>query len=61
MLIPTYFFRVSENLRPVKLQKVVLGYPCAFNTTAFRFDMSLTYKLKHIIMEYSSGKPVLVK
>lgn len=55
-----FYFRISEELRPVKLNKIVLGYPCGPNMAPFKFDMSLTYKLKPIIMEHSNGKPILV-
>lgn len=59
-ILSQHFFRVSEDLRPVKLERHVLGYPY-YNSTPFRFDMSLTYKLPQIIEKYSNNKPALVK
>lgn len=57
----TYFkFRFSDDLRPVKLEKHVLGYSSLEHDSAFRFDMSLNYRLTEIINKYSKGKPVLV-
>ncbi|KAG4067800.1 hypothetical protein HA402_010486 [Bradysia odoriphaga] len=56
----TICHKVSEDLRPVKLERHVLGYPY-YNSTPFRFDMSLTYKLPPIIEKYSNNKPALVK
>ncbi|XP_077534711.1 putative ATP-dependent DNA helicase HFM1 [Haemaphysalis longicornis] len=46
------------SARPVPLKRVVLGYPC--QTSDFRFDMALSYKLASIIEAYSAGKPALV-
>ncbi|XP_037028918.1 probable ATP-dependent DNA helicase HFM1 [Bradysia coprophila] len=55
----TICHKVSEDLRPVKLERHVLGYPY-YNSTPFRFDMSLTYKLPPIIEKYSNNKPALI-
>lgn len=52
--------RMDESCRPVRLRKVVLGYPCPENMSEFRFDLSLNYKLALTIQTYSEGKPTLV-
>jgi len=51
-------YRSDDDERPVKLQKIVLGY----NATSggFKFDLDLSYKLKPLIRQYSSGRPTLV-
>lgn len=54
--------RFSEDIRPVPLRKVVIGYP--YNpqcSSPFKFDIMLSYKLQSILDEYSEGKPVLVR
>lgn len=53
--------RIPDEKRPVKLQKIVLGYPAFSTQSAFQFDMSLNYKLSGLIKEHWSGKPVLVR
>lgn len=50
----------GEEYRPVQLKKIVLGYMCPSNTTPFKFDLSLNYKLKSVIQQYSNNKPTLV-
>ena len=50
----------SESLRPVRLEKHVLGFHCAPTMSDFGFDMSLSYKLAAIIKCHSAGKPTLV-
>nr|XP_022917190.1 probable ATP-dependent DNA helicase HFM1 [Onthophagus taurus] len=58
---PGKHFRFKDEVRPVKLNKIVIGYP--FNSamsSPFKFDMMLSYKLHHIILQYSCGKPTLV-
>ena len=54
------FFRMDENLRPVRLRKVVLGYPVSETTSEFRFDLTLNYKLTSVIETYSEQKPTLI-
>lgn len=51
---------MDESHRPVKLRKVVLGFPCSPNQTEFKFDLSLNYKMANIIQTYSDQKPALV-
>ncbi|XP_071476850.1 probable ATP-dependent DNA helicase HFM1 [Diadema antillarum] len=54
------FHRFDDSHRPVKLRKVVLGYPCSENFSDFKFDLSLNYKLSGVIQTYSENKPTLV-
>ena len=55
-------FRFSGDYRPVKLNKIVLGYHnTQSKTSPFKFDLSLNYKLQSLIMQYSHGKPTLVR
>ncbi|XP_062373208.1 probable ATP-dependent DNA helicase HFM1 isoform X2 [Sardina pilchardus] len=51
---------MDESHRPVKLRKVVLGFPCSNSQTEFKFDLSLNYKMGNIIQTYSEQKPSLV-
>ncbi|XP_046862655.1 probable ATP-dependent DNA helicase HFM1 [Xenia sp. Carnegie-2017] len=37
---PTATYSMDDSYRPVKLRKVVIGYPCKNNITNFRFDLS---------------------
>ncbi|XP_034558926.1 probable ATP-dependent DNA helicase HFM1 isoform X7 [Notolabrus celidotus] len=57
---PATYLDMDESHRPVKLRKVVLGFPCHPNQTEFKFDLSLNYKIANIIQTYSDQKPVLV-
>ncbi|XP_070323278.1 probable ATP-dependent DNA helicase HFM1 [Odocoileus virginianus] len=52
--------KMDERHRPVKLRKVVLGFPCSDNKTEFKFDLTLNYKIASIIQTYSDQKPTLV-
>lgn len=57
----TKLFKFPEELRPVPLTKIVLGYN--YNPkkiTFFKFDLSLNYKLRSLIIQHSEGKPTLV-
>ncbi|KAG8317780.1 ATP-dependent DNA helicase MER3 [Homalodisca vitripennis] len=58
--IQANYEKIGEEMRPVTLKKIVRGYPCSQNQSPFLFDISLSYKLKHIIMEYSECKPTLM-
>ncbi|XP_038193954.1 probable ATP-dependent DNA helicase HFM1 isoform X2 [Arvicola amphibius] len=57
---PAVYLRMDESHRPVKLQKVVLGFPCSSNQTEFKFDLALNYKVYSVIRTYSDQKPTLV-
>ncbi|XP_078484330.1 putative ATP-dependent DNA helicase HFM1 [Ciona intestinalis] len=57
---PAVAFDMDESYRPVKLRKVVLGYPWSSNGSEFKFDINLNYKLGNVIHTYSEGKPTLV-
>lgn len=57
---PATYLNMDESHRPVKLRKVVLGFPCNPNQTDFKFDLSLNYKMANIIQIYSDQKPALV-
>ncbi|XP_017488829.1 PREDICTED: probable ATP-dependent DNA helicase HFM1, partial [Rhagoletis zephyria] len=53
---------ISQNLRPVKLEKIVLGYdpiPSA-RASEYRFEIQLSYKVEAIIRAHSDSKPVIV-
>lgn len=53
---------ISQDLRPVKLEKIVLGYdpnPSA-RASEYRFDIQLSYKVEAIIRAHSDSKPVIV-
>ncbi|NXP47631.1 HFM1 helicase, partial [Heliornis fulica] len=52
--------KIDEDQRPVKLRKIVLGFPCSDNQTEFKFDLTLNYKIASIIQTYSEQKPTLV-
>ncbi|XP_053095550.1 probable ATP-dependent DNA helicase HFM1 [Pangasianodon hypophthalmus] len=57
---PAACLKTDESHRPVKLRKVVLGFPCGNNQNEFKFDLSLNYKMASIIQTYSDQKPTLV-
>nr|XP_012646340.1 probable ATP-dependent DNA helicase HFM1 isoform X2 [Microcebus murinus] len=57
---PAVCLKMDESHRPVKLQKVVLGFPCGSNQTEFKFDLTLNYKIASVIQMYSDQKPTLV-
>ncbi|CAI9620983.1 unnamed protein product [Staurois parvus] len=52
--------KMDESHRPVKLRKVVLGYPSGSNQTEYKFDLTLNYKVASVIQTYSDQKPTLV-
>lgn len=58
--IPAVCHKVDEDQRPVKLRKIVLGFPCSDSQTEFKFDLTLNYKIASVIQAYSNQKPVLV-
>lgn len=51
--------RVDETQRPVPLTRVVLPYSSR-DMSEFKFDLSLSYKIRSVIQSYSEGKPTLV-
>ncbi|XP_078012699.1 putative ATP-dependent DNA helicase HFM1 [Phascolarctos cinereus] len=57
---PAKCLKIDENHRPVKLHKVVLGFPWSGNQNEFKFDLSLNYKVASVIQTYSNQKPTLV-
>ncbi|KFP17489.1 putative ATP-dependent DNA helicase HFM1, partial [Egretta garzetta] len=58
--MPAVCLKIDEDQRPVKLRKIVLGFPCSENQTEFKFDLTLNYKIASIIQAYSEQKPALV-
>ena len=54
------YFKFGEDLRPVKLDKIVLGFPLYKGQSEFKFEMNLSYKLPNILYEYSDNKPTLI-
>ncbi|ERE68224.1 putative ATP-dependent DNA helicase HFM1-like protein [Cricetulus griseus] len=57
---PAVCLKMDESHRPVRLQKVILGFPCSSNQTEFKFDLALNYKVYGVIRTYSDQKPTLV-
>ncbi|XP_065698372.2 probable ATP-dependent DNA helicase HFM1 isoform X4 [Patagioenas fasciata] len=57
---PAVCLKIDEDQRPVKLRKIVLGFPCSDSQTEFKFDLTLNYKIANIIQTYSEQKPALV-
>ncbi|NXR62357.1 HFM1 helicase, partial [Rhadina sibilatrix] len=58
--MPAVCLKIDEDQRPVKLRKIVLGFPCSDNQTEFKFDLTLNYKIASIIQTYAEQKPALV-
>lgn len=56
--VPALEYKIDESHRPVRLRRVVLGYPDA--SSEFKFDLSLNYRLGGVILLYSDQKPTLV-
>ncbi|RVE51677.1 hypothetical protein evm_003649 [Chilo suppressalis] len=56
---PAVFYKFGDECRPVKIHRVVEGYPCPDGTSIFKFDIILNYKLWPIIQKYHNGKPTL--
>ncbi|XP_048584395.1 probable ATP-dependent DNA helicase HFM1 isoform X2 [Nematostella vectensis] len=57
---PASSYSMDDSYRPVKLRKVVLGFPMHANMSEFKFDLSLNYKISGIVHTYSDQKPTLV-
>jgi ATP-dependent DNA helicase HFM1/MER3 len=53
-------FSISDEYRPVKIEKVILGYQCSASMGYFRFDMNLNYRLGDLIKRYAEDKPTLI-
>ncbi|KAK2723293.1 uncharacterized protein LOC136033782 [Artemia franciscana] len=51
---------ISDDKRPVKVQRMVLGFKCQNDHSRFKFDIMLNYKLPRLIQQYSNGKPTLI-
>ncbi|NXA52796.1 HFM1 helicase, partial [Nothocercus julius] len=58
--MPAICLKIDEDHRPVKLRKVVLGFPCSDSQTEFKFDLTLNYKIASVIQTYAEQKPALV-
>lgn len=50
----------SENLRPVRIQTIVLGIGCPQESAEFKFDINLNYKLDSVIKSHCDSKPTLI-
>ncbi|CAH0715691.1 unnamed protein product, partial [Brenthis ino] len=57
---PAVYHKFGDECRPVKLKRIVEGYPCPVGTSIFKFDIILNYKLWNIIQKYHNGKPTLI-
>uniref|UniRef100_A0A2A4IWG5 Helicase C-terminal domain-containing protein n=1 Tax=Heliothis virescens TaxID=7102 RepID=A0A2A4IWG5_HELVI len=57
---PAVFYKFGDECRPVKLKRIVEGYPCSEGTSIFKFDIILNYKLWPVIQKYHCGKPTLI-
>ena len=55
---PATVYKLNENFRPVKLDKIVYGYYCA--AAVKDFNLSLNYKISSVIDAHSNGKPTLI-
>ncbi|XP_054169129.1 probable ATP-dependent DNA helicase HFM1 [Oppia nitens] len=53
-------YNLSDAQRPVRLQKIVIGYHFQKSWSEFRFDIQLSYKLDSIIRTYCESKPTLI-
>ncbi|NWH58455.1 HFM1 helicase, partial [Geococcyx californianus] len=58
--MPAVCLKIDDDQRPVKLRKIVLGFPCSDSQTEFKFDLTLNYKMASVIQTYSEQKPALV-
>ena len=50
----------GEEYRPVKVERIVIGYKRNKNQNEFVFEKYLDYRLSSIIEKYSEGKPTLI-
>ncbi|XP_063216093.1 probable ATP-dependent DNA helicase HFM1 [Bacillus rossius redtenbacheri] len=58
-MTPARQHKVGDELRPVKLNKVVMGYSFS-SSSAFQFDICLSYKLRQLLLRYAESKPTLI-
>jgi ATP-dependent DNA helicase HFM1/MER3 len=59
LMVPKNGLKIfGKEYRPVKLEKMVLGYNC--RTNPFLFDRYLNFKLIDLIDKYSNQKPCLI-
>ncbi|NWH78665.1 HFM1 helicase, partial [Piaya cayana] len=58
--MPAVCLKIDDDQRPVKLRKIVLGFPCSDSQSEFKFDLTLNYKIPSVIQTYSEQKPALV-
>ncbi|KAJ3358463.1 Sec63 [Kappamyces sp. JEL0680] len=56
--IPALVGKFGDDYRPVKLKKIVIGYPV--NGSQFQFADSLKYRLPELLRNYSEKKPSLI-
>ncbi|XP_068633518.1 probable ATP-dependent DNA helicase HFM1 [Battus philenor] len=57
---PAIFYKFGDECRPVKVKRVVEGYPCPRGASIFQFDIFLNHKLWPIIHKYHNGKSTLI-
>ena len=50
----------GEEYRPVKVERIVIGYKRNKNQNEFVFEKYLDYRVSSIIEKYSEGKPTLI-
>lgn len=51
---------MNETYRPVKVNKIVIGFYSAPKQSDYMFDNNLSYKIAPIIENHSNRKPTLV-
>jgi ATP-dependent DNA helicase HFM1/MER3 len=54
------FFKFGEEVRPVKLRRVVMGFYRYEGQNQFMFEMNLSYKIEKILQDYGESMPTLV-
>ena len=55
---PAVVYQLDESYRPVRLNKIVIGYGMVSNL--FAFDNYISHKLDNLIELYSKSKPTLI-
>ncbi|KII66857.1 putative ATP-dependent DNA helicase HFM1 [Thelohanellus kitauei] len=56
----TNYYQFDDEYKSVRVEKLVLGYPKKDRVSDFGFDITLNFKLRTIIQQYSNGKPTLI-